>query len=69
MTRCRSCDAPIVWATTPSGRKMPLSAVADGHGNVRLRSDGVALVVALGEGSYVSHFATCPQAAQHRRRP
>ena len=67
MTRCRSCDAPIAWATTPSGRKMPLSAAP--AGNVTLRSDGVAVVVAAGEGSYVSHFATCPQAAQHRRRP
>ena len=30
---------------------------------------GAPRVVAAGEGSYVSHFATCPQAAQHRRRP
>ena len=65
---CRSCGAQILWAITPSGKKMPLNVSQNTNsGNVRLRSDGVAIVGPPGSGSYYSHFVTCPQAGRHRR--
>lgn len=54
---CRSCDAPIVWIKSPAGKSIPcdppvLSVVTDAGEVVRGR---------------ISHFATCPNAAQHRK--
>lgn len=69
MTRCRSCGAPIVWAVTAAGKRMPLDAepvYAIGSGVVSLNGDEVA-VVERPRPLYVSHFATCPNADQHRR--
>ena len=69
---CRSCDARILWAKTING-KMPVDPkpVADGKGNIILidlpQGGKYASVVQPGEGEYVSHFATCPYAGQHRR--
>lgn len=53
---CSSCGAPIVWIRTAAAKAMPcdpaqLSVVTDAGNVVRGR---------------VSHFATCPSAAQHR---
>lgn len=76
MTKCRSCDAEVVWAKTQAGRKMPLDAQpVEGWSDLRglfVLRDGVALgaVTAApraGEPVYRSHFATCPHANQHRR--
>ena len=67
MIICRTCQAPIIWAVTPSGRRMPLDAEPREGGNVTLRADGVAIVGGEGAVRYVSHFVTCPQAGQHRR--
>lgn len=58
---CSSCGAPIYWVRTTTGSRMPLD-----RGRV-LRvvfQDGVWRVL----GSYKSHFASCPNAAQHRGR-
>lgn len=75
--RCRSCQAPIVWAkTTPGDRSIPLDANDDGtamvvdNGNLVLVDDPertVVRYVKAGEGRYQTHFASCPQAAEHRR--
>lgn len=52
---------------------MPLDAEPSQDGNVRL-ADGRAEVLgpleatASREVLYLSHFATCPQAASHRKR-
>lgn len=69
-SRCRSCLAPIFWAETPLGRSIPIDWVQVPGGNVTL-VDGVAVVnpgfpmpEALG---FVPHFATCPNADEHRR--
>ena len=66
--RCRSCQAPIEWATSVKGKRMPLDAAPVKGGNITLTEDGVAVVVAAGDGNRVSHFATCSAAARHRRR-
>lgn len=77
--RCRSCQQPIRWATTPAGRVMPLDLDPHPDGNVRLGWVGgeqLALVLAGAEleaariddprALYRSHFATCPDADRWR---
>lgn len=79
MTTCRSCGADIIWARTEHSKRMPLDAQpvdgSQGHTFV-LRdptsAEGPLAISATpaqlpGEVYYVSHFATCPQAAEHRR--
>lgn len=76
--KCRSCGAPIFWAKPVGGGSfMPIDAdpVAEG-GNIAI-VDGAAQVFRgtlleppLPEGAprYVSHFATCPDAKEWRRK-
>lgn len=77
MTTCRSCNAPIIWAPTSAGRKMPLDAEPVTDGNVKITEDGIAHVLSdhdlvvermMGEPLFKSHFATCGQAGQWRRK-
>lgn len=75
-TVCNSCEREILWALTARGKKMPLDAEpvddwTDLRGKFVVR-DGVALPAVSAaplpeEPVYVSHFATCPHAASHRR--
>ena len=67
--KCAGCGKAIIWARSEAGAKIPLDAVApvyflDG------REEGPAgLPHALrAETTYVSHFATCPNAAQFSGR-
>lgn len=57
-TTCRSCGAPIRWAVTERGKKMPLNADAD----CKRASPSGSLQV----DSFSVHFATCPNANAHR---
>lgn len=78
MSACRSCSAPIVWAVTENGKRIPLDAeavVLIPTGAFRLVDGGedfggsycdVAVSVKA-EALYVSHFATCPNADAHRK--
>lgn len=72
-TYCRSCNAPIVWVLTKSGKRMPIDATPVETGNIVL--NGITaevlkagVVPAQGVPRYVSHFSTCPQSAEHRRK-
>lgn len=65
--RCASCDAPVFFVRTTKGKTMPVEPTLATDGNIEIR-DGVAHVVAPGQGAYVSHFASCPHAAAWRRR-
>lgn len=58
---CKTCKAPILWAKTENGKAVPL----DAEPIKRFIEEGE--VVKLVD-TYVTHFATCPQADQHRRR-
>jgi hypothetical protein len=68
----------VVWAVTPAGKQMPLNATPDPAGNVAAGRDEDGLVVCRtlrkGEAAapieqrFTSHYATCPQAGQWRRR-
>ncbi len=71
---CRSCGAPIVWAATERGRRMPLDPgpyTGDDPRGLFVIHSGVALAVPAGafqgEPLFRSHFATCPDAAGRRR--
>lgn len=74
--KCRSCGAPILWVVTTLGKRMPLDAEPHPDGNVSLVPAGAMVLPAelveqgkkIGSKRYRSHFATCPNAAQHRRR-
>ncbi len=66
--QCKSCGKPILWATTPAGKAMPLDAESE---TWWLLEGGVAIGESRCRGVVVhrSHFATCPQAGEHRRSP
>lgn len=74
---CRSCSRPITWMVTPKNRRMPLDLEPAESGNVRvlgdvaytLRAEELENARSQGERLYVSHFATCPNARQHRGVP
>ena len=80
MATCSSCGAPVVWVKTPLGKKMPLDEkpipykqnpegkdflVTDRGETVRcdLVFEGPPTGTARR-----SHFATCPNAANFRKR-
>lgn len=77
---CTSCQADIVWCVTDAGKRIPVDALPAPGGNLRLIDEGqVTRAVVAGAGidlfdptdtgvRHVSHFATCPNAAEHRRR-
>jgi hypothetical protein len=73
---CRSCSAPIVWALTERGKRMPVDAEPSADGNIVLiapddpRDEPVARIAGLAdrtEERHRSHFVTCPQASSWRR--
>lgn len=80
MARCRSCGAEIVWATSPTGKAMPLNAKPDPMGNVRVfgPSGARSAVVLAGEkldaarshgaSLFMPHHATCPDGRAWRKK-
>jgi len=55
--QCMSCGADIVWFRTKSGKRMPVDERSTEPTD---REDQLNLQ------RHVSHFATCPNASQHR---
>lgn len=79
MSTCSSCKAPIRWTVTEKGNRMPIDHAPVRGGNIVLRDEGRCLVAVYvqplfeteadkAKPHYVSHFATCPAADQHRRK-
>ena len=82
---CSSCGATITWARTESGRAMPLDVTELDHvapGLVALNPRrGTCRVIAAedlyhvrswraaGATIHVSHWSSCPSAAEHRVSP
>lgn len=56
IARCRSCNAKIIWFKTDAGKNMPVDADTVEAEDQELDLD-----------KHISHFATCPNANQHRR--
>lgn len=79
MPDCRTCGAPILWAVTDAGDRMPVDAEPFEGGNIELAQlphpmQGLRVVMVdpaapsmLGAPRYRSHFATCPDAPTHRK--
>jgi hypothetical protein len=77
--RCRSCKQRIWWVRTEAGNSMPVNPLPDNMGNVAVRHDpesGIdfgyviteARPIRAGEKQMMPHWATCPEAAKHRKR-
>ena len=79
-SECRSCKALILWGQwLKTGKRMPIDVTPDPQGTVvavyRAREnlllwekfDGGNPEHVAGRKRYTSHFATCPNASQHRR--
>jgi hypothetical protein len=83
-SKCKSCGKSIKWVETLGGKKMPvdpeiIAVIPTSSGDTTIVTDkGVVVkgnkeeLKALAEGiavaGYVSHFATCKDADQHRRK-
>ncbi len=61
---CRSCGAPIEWASTVDGSRLPFNPPIRFVPQLDDLADHVAEV---DRAATVSHFATCPDAAAWRR--
>ena len=75
--KCSSCGASILWTTTESGARSPVDAVPNQDGNVRITTEMIdGRTVIYGHAingeydgiRYMSHWATCPHANEHRRK-
>lgn len=73
---CKACKGSVIWGETSAGKLMPVNAEPVADGNLRLMygpGGGKVLIItgAPPEGSaeprFMSHFATCPEAARYRR--
>lgn len=78
MSKCSSCHAPIFWAhSRATGKPVPVDRTPTDNGNLRIATDGKVevltressklAVLANGGSLFTAHFATCPNADQHRK--
>jgi len=70
VAKCKSCGAEIVWAKTRSGKNMPMDPKPERLlVQVDREASGTASwpVVEVRE-VWRPHWATCPDATEHRRR-
>ena len=78
MAKCKSCGADIIWIKTKNGRSTPCDAKPipfreSFSGGMKLVTKAGDVVPGNYDGTsddfaYISHFATCPNADQHRRK-
>ena len=62
---CRSCHAPLTWFELKSGKRHPF----DGEPvYVRTEHEPATMRLVGWIDTASSHFATCPDAAKHRRK-
>jgi hypothetical protein len=75
-TRCESCNAPIFWMETTNGKLMPVDTKAERRLVMVLNADTLILagqddadhIRMRSVPTFISHFATCPDADAWRRR-
>lgn len=81
--RCTACNCPLLWALTPSGKRAPINAELDLHGNVLIlqpRNLGTILAITLSGDMlnqarqrevplHLNHFADCIAADDFRPPP
>ncbi len=63
MPNCRTCNKEIFWLKTKAGKIMPVDAET-----VPKKGTGDIATTIFDPKTMTSHFATCPQANQHRRK-
>lgn len=79
MSICKSCGAEIKWIRTFSGKAMPVDAnpiyFSEGGNGIFVTDNGAVIhgtECPKGQMNarvgYISHFVTCPNAGQHRRK-
>lgn len=66
-SNCKSCNAAIIWVKTVNGKTMPLDAEPVGGTFLVESSQAGMQPTARAVAVRRSHFATCPQADQHRK--
>jgi len=66
-SKCSGCNAEIIWMHTMSGKRMPVDAKSEKRFVVTGNNDEGEPVGAVRD-TYVSHFATCPQADAFRKK-
>lgn len=77
-SRCKQCNAPIIWARNDAGKWAPVDADPTDQGtHVLMGWDDPPTAVACGAGElafdelrdrYTLHFVTCPSTRAYRRR-
>ncbi len=66
---CRSCKAEIVFVETVKGHRIPIDPAPVAGGNIEIKADVAHMVLPdAGKKRHVSHFATCPNSAAHRKK-
>jgi len=67
---CSSCGAEVIWVLTQNRKRMPMDAepvkMPPGQYKLAERDDGTVDAYLVNR-VWISHFATCPDANQHRR--
>lgn len=66
MANCRSCGAEIIWRITEKGKRIPLDAQPIKTPGLFYEAGGTDHVHSAPE-LYLTHFASCPNADQHRK--
>lgn len=77
-SECRSCKALVLWVVwAHSGKRMPVDVTPHLIGNVVVsyRASANQMIAEVykpalhpNRNRYMSHFSTCPNATQHRRK-
>jgi hypothetical protein len=80
MAQCKSCGADVLWVKLiPHNRLNPVNPTPTREGNIRMLGVRKAVARVLSKADlaeaalateelYTSHFATCPNAKQHRSK-
>ena len=64
--QCKSCKRSIAWMKTSAGKNIPVDIDSVGLADKSDLAKGYNVIFNPGKG-HKSHFATCPNANQHRR--
>jgi hypothetical protein len=66
-SKCRSCEAAIVWAITLNGSKAPINADFAPLESKKFKIAGGVEVEIIAVSNKAAHFSTCPQKNQWRK--
>ncbi len=67
-SKCKGCDAPIIWFETPQGKRQPFDAKPMKRGQVNIwpnEDENWTPIVHMID-TYMPHHATCPEVERFR---